>query len=50
MTQKANEPSDSQRECDKAKRVQIARCATLGSSFYNQSRIKTIILTIIIVT
>jgi hypothetical protein len=32
MTQKANEPSDSRRECDKAKRVQIARCATLGSS------------------
>jgi hypothetical protein len=33
MTQKANEPSDSQKECDKAKRVQIARCVTLGSSF-----------------
>jgi hypothetical protein len=38
MTQKANKPSDSQRECDKAKRVQIARCATLGSFFYKQNQ------------
>jgi hypothetical protein len=48
MTQKANEPSDSRRECDKAKRVQIARCATLSPSS-KKSRTKTIILTIIIV-
>jgi hypothetical protein len=41
MTQKTSEPSDSRRECDKAKRVQIARCATLGSFFLTkQSRIK----------
>jgi hypothetical protein len=30
---KVNEPGESQRECDKVKRVQIVRCAALGSSF-----------------
>jgi hypothetical protein len=28
-----NKLGDSQRECDKVKRVQVVRCATLGSSF-----------------
>jgi hypothetical protein len=43
MTQKANEPSDSQRECDKAKQVQIARYVTFSSFFLTiKSRIKLV--------
>jgi hypothetical protein len=46
-SRQVNKLGDSQRECDKVKRVQVVRCATLGSSFLiikNQNIILTIII------